>query len=211
MDIQQVKQEIERFEHGIKPHEQVILGVFSIISAALIVGAYLLGAHKPARVEVKTEVQTRYIVQSETVHDQVKVATVVGSDRVNTVVKYRWLPGGTVEATETRQEATTVQAAQEATDHENAQQRSSGEAERVDSTVTTPEPVQRPRWSLALMPGVDLPGLAGHGAPANLLSLAGASHVVLGVSVERHIIGPMYAGVWANTSGMAGLTLRGEL
>lgn len=52
----------------------------------------------------------------------------------------------------------------------------------------------RPNWSAAFQPGYDL-------------SLRRTS---LGGSVERRVLGPLFAGAWANTTGAAGLTVRME-
>lgn len=52
----------------------------------------------------------------------------------------------------------------------------------------------RPQWSVAVLPGYDL----------------GARQLQLGGAVERRIFGPVMAGVWGNTTGAAGLSVRLE-
>ncbi len=70
----------------------------------------------------------------------------------------------------------------------------------------------RPSWSLALQPGYDFAGALGHGAPVNLLpsSLTPFKRVVLGASIEHRVVGPLSAGVWANSQGTGGLVIRLE-
>ena len=54
-----------------------------------------------------------------------------------------------------------------------------------------------PAWRLSLTPGVSM--------REPLISLPSASHAVLGVALERQIVGPFSAGVWASSVGAAGV------
>lgn len=56
-----------------------------------------------------------------------------------------------------------------------------------------------PTWSVSVLGGTSV--------PEPWLALPGASHAVVGVSVERHIVGPFTFGTWANTFGGAGLSI----
>ncbi len=70
----------------------------------------------------------------------------------------------------------------------------------------------RPQWSLELQPGFDFGSAIGGGARYNLFpsSIGVLKHAIVGMSIERRIIGPFSGGIWANSAGMAGLTLRIE-
>lgn len=70
----------------------------------------------------------------------------------------------------------------------------------------------RSTWALELMPGFDFAGALGSGPPRyNLLpDSTFLKHAVLGMSIQRRIVGPLSAGLWANSAGMGGLVLRWE-
>lgn len=85
--------------------------------------------------------------------------------------------------------------------------------EKIDqSRVTTITP--KPTWSLSLQPGFDIAGALHHGDPYSIFpgAVNGLSlkHVVLGVSVDHHLIGPLHTGVWVNSAGAGGVLLRIE-
>jgi hypothetical protein len=169
---------------------------------AVLVAAFLAGRYSRAeRVvtvdKVVTQTQTVEKVRTITVHDvaEAKAAEV----RTVTVTKYRWLPGGITEA-----EATTTR---QADTHETKQAHAVATQDRaVDVRAQTVElhTVERvpvlPQWSVSVMPGVDLRGIS---------SLP--YHAVVGASVERRILGPIFVGLWGNTAGAAGISIRGDL
>jgi len=137
-------------------------------------------------------------VRTVTVRDVVHAKAEEAKVRTVTVTKWRWLPGGVVEA-----DATTTKQADTDT-HETKQAHAGATKDRaVDVRTTTVElhtstPV-RPNWSISLMPGAQLFG-------SKAVPLYGP--LVLGASVEHRFIGPVSLGVWASTSGAAGITLR---
>lgn len=75
-------------------------------------------------------------------------------------------------------------------------------AEATHETVVTLHTVEaRPSWSVSLLPGVQFAG-------AKAVDLYGPA--VLGLAVERRILGPVWLGVWGSTSGASGITVKGE-
>ena len=67
------------------------------------------------------------------------------------------------------------------------------------------ETLRAPSWGVGVLAGVSLPGLAGKETPKSYLGVP--SNYVLGVVVERKLIGPLRVGVWGNTRLDAGLQL----
>ncbi len=82
----------------------------------------------------------------------------------------------------------------------------------VEKEVTKIVERNRPDWRLQLQTGFDVAALAGRAEPYSLLPSSSdlVRYMVLGVGVEHRLIGPVSAGVWANTHGMGGLTLSLE-
>jgi len=68
----------------------------------------------------------------------------------------------------------------------------------------------KPSWSFSLQPGFDFAGALGHSSSYSLLPTLPVAHLVLGASVEHRFLGPLFLGVWGNSSGMGGLSLRLE-
>jgi hypothetical protein len=165
--------------------------------------AFLAGRYSRAPQErvvtkdkIVTQVQTVEKIRTVTVHDvaEAKAAEV----RTVTVTKYRWLPGGGAEAETT----TTKQADTHETKlaHAGATQEAAKASRAATVELHTVERVPvLPQWSVSLMPGVDLRGNS---------SLP--YHAVVGASVERRIIGPIFVGLWGNTAGAAGVTVKLE-
>lgn len=121
--------------------------------------------------------------------------------RTVTVVKTRWLPGGVVEkeATTTAAKDTTATEAK----RENTHRTIDSEAQKATVTEMTKTVTvdARPNWSVSLMPGIQFAG-------EKAVTLYGPG--VLGASVERRIIGPVWMGAWGSTSGAAGISIRSE-
>jgi hypothetical protein len=171
--------------------------------AALLV-AFLGGRYSRApQVVTVDKVRTQTVevekIHTVTVHDVAEAKDAAEKVRTVTVTRYRWMPGGITEA------ETTTRAATDTDTHETKQAHATVTKDRaVDVRTTTIElhtvtPV-RPRWSVSLMPGVDLRG-------ASSLPY----HAVVGASVERRIIGPLSLGAWGNTAGAVGISIRGDL
>ena len=153
-------------------------------------------------------VQTRDVVRVETqwrdrevvkvVHDVQTVHDVATQTRTVTVTRWAKAPDGSPVVTqeshqERDQQAETKRQAQTT----RAQERT---AEGQQAVVELHTVEARPAWSLSLLAGGQLGG--------HRLFEAVVPGVVVGVALERRILGPVSAGLWA-TSGMAGgLSLR---
>ncbi len=185
------------------------------VALALLLISFSVGRYsRPARVEVRehTTIQTQVVtktvdhdvIQIQTVHDVVKQNNVV------TKIEWRTAPDGSKTVTETTADLTKTSeedktARQDVSDHQVATVATS-KTDVTKSTVTTNA---RPDWSVSLMPGLDVRGVASDG----LGNLAGAGLLkngVLGASVDRRILGGLFIGVHADTRGVAGLTARIE-
>jgi hypothetical protein len=86
--------------------------------------------------------------------------------------------------------------------------------EKVEQSKVTVTTNLKPNWSLSLQPGFDIAGALGHGDPYSIFpgSINGLpiKHLMLGVSVDHRLIGPVFTGIWVNSAGAGGLTLRLE-
>lgn len=178
-----------------------------IAASALALGAAFLAGRfsRSERVVTKdvVHVEQKIEYRDRVVTQTAKVASVdqAAQIRTVTVVKTRWLPGGAVE----KEQTTTL--AKDTDRHEAKQESTQATRDvlatkdlRLDETHAT-ERTERPGWSLALLPGYQFAG-------SKAINLYGP--LVLGAAVERRIIGPVFVGAWASTSGAAGIVLRGE-
>ena len=82
----------------------------------------------------------------------------------------------------------------------------------VTKTVTVEKTVDRlvlskPNWLVGLQGGISLPHLIDGDAGPNYLPYI-PRQTVLGLTVDRRLLGGLYGGAWANTRGEAGLGLR---
>jgi len=82
----------------------------------------------------------------------------------------------------------------------------------VEKEVTKIVERSRPNWRLQLQTGFDVAALTNRADPYSLLPSDSdlVRYMVLGIGVERRLLGPLSAGAWANTHGMGGLTLSLE-
>jgi hypothetical protein len=142
---------------------------------------------------VRTETQWKDRVVEKVVHDVQVQHDVATQTRTVTVTRWAKAPDGTPVVTqESHQER-----AQQAETKSQAQTTRATErtAEGHATTVETHTTEARPNWSATALVGVQDGG--------RRLVDALPSPLVLGVAVERHILGPVSVGLWA-TSGMAG-------
>ena len=173
--------------------------VAAVLVASLL--SFLGGrASKHPRVEtvekVRVETQWKDRIVTQTVHDvqvQHDVAT-----RTVTVTKWAKAPDGTPVVTqETHQEK---QSETKRDDKSAKHVDRVAEAQQTVVTLKTERPAL-PSWSVSLLPGVQFAG-------EKAVTVFGPA--VVGASVERRIIGPVFAGVWGSTSGAAGISIRSE-
>lgn len=138
--------------------------------------------------KVRTEVQYRDRVQTQVVHDVQTVHDVA----TRTVTRWETVPGkpAVVVQTVERQAETRAQARTEA--HQDAQSEAHATTVELHTTATV---YARPAWSATALVGGQLGG--------RRLVDALPAPLVVGVSLERRILGPVSAGLWA-TSGLAG-------
>lgn len=162
-----------------------------VAGVVLAVGA---GAFAAGRFAAPMKVETRE-VERVVFKDRVveKVVTVTLAAKTKIVWRDRVVaPDGTtttreVEKTDTREDTTR-------TDDRVAT--SEGTTEREAVTITT----NRPGWRVGALVGLSL--------REPLLPIAGP--LILGLSAERRLIGGLWAGLWIQTGGSAGLSLSLE-
>lgn len=192
---------------------------YIILAVLLTAGGYAAGRWaQPAKVVVteKLHVETVekqvVVVQKETQVQVVRVTDTIRDQSTDTHTEKR--PDGTV-VTDTHVRT----AAETKTDTDTNKDTKLATAKTLDLHQTTDQSKttvtlthDNPTWAFSLMPGFDVAGALGHGSPYSLFpnSLDGVplQHFVLGVGVDRRLLGPLYTGVWANSAGMAGITLR---
>ena len=75
-----------------------------------------------------------------------------------------------------------------------------GEAKAKTDTETSRDETRAPLWSFAIQAGASI--------PEPLLTLPGAPHAVVGISVDRKIWGQVRGGVWISSMGAAGVEVR---
>ena len=172
-------------------------GALAALLGSFAAGRYTAKPQVVTKTEVRTDVQYRDVVHTQLVHDVQTVHDV--ATKTVTVTQWKTAPGGVVTVT---QQATTDRAAEtKRQDHAQGtrDEAVASHAQTVELRTVTPV---RPAWSVSLMPGAQLLG-------SKAVTLWGP--LVVGASVEHRFIGPVSLGIWASTSGAAGITLRGDL
>ena len=191
------------------------IGTVAVV-LALMVGSYAAGRYvTPAKVIITEKVVTVKETQVVTVVETDKILnalkTVNRQNDVKMVKVTQQNKDGSVTTTETREDKTKTltEAKTDVKEHEKASENKK-EVEIQEREVTkTVVATEHPDWSLALQPGFDVAGALGRGSPYSLFpDTVALKHVVVGLSVEHHLIGPLSTGVWGNTSGAAGITIR---
>lgn len=168
------------------------------IISGVVVALALVGAFTAGRFSAPLQVETRN-VERVVFKDRVveKVVTVQTAAKVETKVVYRdrvvtkdgEVRERIVERTDTKEDT-------KATGTEERVATSEGTAERETKTTTT----LRPDWRVGVLVGASL--------STPFVPIAGP--LVLGLEVDRRIVGGLSAGLWVNTVGAAGLSVAFE-
>lgn len=184
-------------------------GIAAGVALALVALAYLAGRRSaPAKVVtrdvVRTEVQTRDVVHTQVVHDVQTVHDVQVQTRTVTVTRWAKAPDGTVTVTqEARQDEQEDRHATKAAETKEQAARETDAHQVAQETRTVTVTAGRPQWSVTALAGASL------GSPPRLIpGLPGP--LVAGVVLERRILGPVSAGLWATSSGAGGVSVRLE-
>lgn len=188
----------------------IVLGALALLLLTFAAGRY----SRPARVETKEhtvyqdkiveKIVNHDVVRTEVIHDQVV------AKNVETKIVWEKAPDGGIKTTETITDLTKTSTETNTNrTHENVTQTDLTQVVRIDSTKNTITTFAAPSWSIALMPGLDVRGLVSDGLGA-LSGSTLAKRGILAASVDRRIVGTLFAGVWGNTAGAGGLTVRLE-
>ena len=176
----------------------LIGAVFLALCGSFAAGRYTRTVQTRDVVRVETQWKDREVVR--VVHDVQTVHDVATQTRTVTVTRWAKAPDGSPVVTqethaERDQQAETKRQEQTVSDRTK-------EAEARSQTVTLHAVEARPNWSASVLVG----GQLGERRLTDTLP----APLVVGVAVERRILGPVSAGLWA-TSGMAGgLSVRVE-
>lgn len=161
---------------------------------ALALVASFVGGRFSAPLKVETRDVEKVVFKDRVVE---KIVTVEKAAKVETKIVYRdrvIMKDGTI--TEREVEKTDAK-----TDTEKTADASKVEVREVEKLVTVEKiTTLRPDWRVGI--------LAGASIREPLVPIAGP--LVLGLEVDRRIIGGFSAGVWVNTSGAAGVALSLE-
>lgn len=184
-------------------------------AVALLLLSFAGGRYsRPARVElrehvvVKTETVEKIVnhdvIQTQVIHDKAEARN------VETRIEWRTAPDGKPIVTQVTKDLTktsehTDDARQSVSDHKS----DVSQTTKTESTKVSIVTNARPNWSASLMPGLDVRGAVAGGL-SNLSGVGLAKSAILGASVERRILGPVFVGAWGNTAGAGGLTVRIE-
>jgi hypothetical protein len=185
---------------------------------ALLLGGYAGGRYAaPDKVVVTEKIVTVHDVQIvKTVDTDAVIAALKEVQQQKDIHKTKVVvkkPDGTVTETTTTDDTSKTETETKVTDNTKTQVATTTNdhtATQVEITKTIER--ERPAWRLSLQPGLDYPYLLGHTqAGYNLLpSQDMLKYVVVGVAIEHRFVGPLSAGIWANTRGAGGLSLSLE-
>lgn len=158
-----------------------------------LVGAFV-GGRFSAPLKVETRDVARVVYQDKIVE---KVVTVEVKAKAETKIVYRdrvVTRDGTV--TEHEVEKTDTKEDDKKSTDDGKTEVATGETQHEHTVITT----LRPNWRVGITAGASL--------RAPLVTLAGP--LVIGVQVDRRLIGGLSTGVWANSYGAAGLGVSFE-
>lgn len=168
-----------------------LIGIPVALVAAFALGRYTV--HPATRDVVKVETQWKDRIVEKIVHD---VAVQHDTDeKVHTVVVTKWLKSPTGDVSVVQESRQERDMATETKRQDHTQGTLERQSEAHQATVETHTTESRPNWSVSVLAGVQDGG--------KRLVDALPAPAVVGVVVERRILGPVSAGLWA-TSGMAG-------
>jgi len=198
-------------------------GVAALIAAACLLGAYGAGRFTaPAKVvtveasKVTTDVRAKETTTAQAdVHAAVAATADTKAD-VATKTTIRWLPSPAVEGCpvgppiveETIERTSAKTSHVEAKAERQAETKATTQAQHdahqvTQETRTVTVTAERPQWSVTALAGASL------GSPPHLIpGLPGP--LVVGAQLERRILGPLSAGLWATSSGAGGVSVRLE-
>jgi hypothetical protein len=196
--------------------------ILAAVGVGLLVGGYATGRYAaPDKVVVTKEVQVVHEVQVVKTEDTEAVINALKSvvqntqknvHQVRTTVKAK---DGTVTTTVTTDDKSKTDT-QTKTEGQTKTSTKTAEATHVVDTqtqiVTKVVERNRPDWKLSVMPGIEVGEALGRTPTYSLLpgDQGVLKYVVVGVALERRLVGPLLGGVWANTHGAAGLMLSLE-
>jgi hypothetical protein len=191
-------------------------GIYAVAALVLAGGGYATGRYAAPDKVVVTEKLVRVetektvsVVDTDKILNAIK--TINEARNIHKVVQKVKTPDGTVTTTTTSDDKTVTTTKDETQNKEKTQSTTNTEKLTLQTKETTKTVERnRPGWGLTLSPGYDFAGALGHNNAYSVLPSGTLQHVVLGVSLERRLIGPLSTGLWANTAGMGGLTIRLE-
>ncbi len=196
--------------------KQIAIAITAVI--ALIGGGFAAGRYAaPDKVTYKDREVLVYVDRAVTSVDTDKILNAIATmsqqkDVVKKKVTVKTPDGGTTITEETVDKTKTESKTEVQEKEKKVEVRVEERLVYKDrETIKTIER-NRPQWSLALQPGFDLGSAIGGGARYNLLpsSVGVLKHAIVGMSIERQIVGPLKGGLWANSAGMVGVTVRWE-
>lgn len=193
--------------------------VLGFVTTLVLVGAgYAAGRYAtPDKIVVTEKIVTVQTEKAVSTMETDKILNALQTLNRNNDVKVIRItekaPDGTTRITETSEDKSKIASKTESQSKER--QVETKIVEKLvyqDREVTKTVERSRPQWALALQPGFDVAGALGRGDGYSLLPSSGSvlRHVVIGASLERRILGPVSGGIWANTAGMGGVTLKVE-
>jgi len=178
------------------PRWLVAIPVGMVLAFAL--GRYT--AHQATRDVVKVETQWKDREVVKVVHDVQTVHDVATQTRTVTVTKWAKAPDGSPVVTRESHQEREQQAETKRQDHTQGTQERQSEAHQAALETHTTE--SRPNWSVSVLAGVQDGG--------KRLVDALPAPAVVGLVVERRILGPLSIGAWGTTARAAGMSLRLE-
>jgi len=193
-------------------------GILAGIGAVLLLGGYAAGRYAaPERVVVTEKVKVVEVEKIVRVVETDKVVEALKNYAQQKDVKTKKVtvkkPDGTVTTTTETEDKTKTESQEKTKEAEKTKTAETIVKEViVEKEVTKTIERERPKWSLGLQTGLNYPSILGSADPYTLLPTDNLMlrHVVVGVSVEHRLIGPLSTGLWANTQGAGGISLRLE-
>ncbi len=171
-----------------------------LVPVAALLGV-LFGRHygpERAKDVYKTDVVYKDRIVEKVVHDVQVQHDVATQTRTVTVTKWAKAPDGSPVVTQETHAERDQQA--ETKRHARTQGTQERQSDAHQDTVETHTTESRPNWSVSLLAGVQDGG--------KRLVDALPAPAVVGVVVERRILGPFSIGAWGTTTRAAGLSLR---
>lgn len=182
----------------------IVLIALALFGAGVAIGRFMLPPQTVVTEKVREVTKTQVVTQTKTEVQVVKVHDAQTQSRVHRTITEGIDPPGC--RSKTTVEDINVDSVVHDNTHDTRIQYVDRVVEKWQDRIVEKQTktLSQPDWSMYAGAGVDVMYFLGQGQHG----IPGLQGFVVQAGIDRRILGPFWAGVWANTEGVAGLNLR---